>query len=410
MQDVKPVPPHRSEYARHWVLDPDVVFLNHGSFGACPRPVLELQQRLQMEMERQPLLFLDRDFDRHMRGARDALALFLGADADDLAPVPNATAGVNAVLRSLRFSPGDELLVTDHEYNACKNALLYVAKRDGASVRIVPVPFPLAHPAQVTEAIAAAVTPRTRLALVDHITSPTGLVLPIEEIVSLLADKGVDTLVDGAHAPGQVAVDLTRLNAAYYTGNCHKWLCAPKGAAFLWVRRDRQEGIHPLSISHGYSAGATGNRRFRLEFDWTGTADPTPFLCVPACIDFLGGLLEGGFPALQAHNHRLVRKGRDLLCSELGIEPPCPDSMVGSMAALPLPDRRDAESPGNPVEPIDPLRTRMLFNHGIEAHVVAWPAPPKRLTRLSGQIYNTEEAFRLYAQALRAEFPSGFAG
>jgi isopenicillin-N epimerase len=389
--------------ARHWVLDPEIVFLNHGSFGACPRTILDRQHALHLELEREPLIFLDREFEPRMRAARETLAAFLHADPDDLAPVPNASAGVNSVLRSLDFKPGDELLVTDHEYNACTNALAYVAQRNGAHLKQVSIPFPVQSEEEVVSAIVSAVTPATRLLLVDHITSPTALVLPIARIVAELNARGVDTLVDGAHAPGQVPIDLSTLNAAYYTGNLHKWLCAPKGAAFLWVRRDRQDGLHPLPISHGYNAGASGNRRFRLEFDWTGTADPTPFLCAPDCISFLDGLFPGGMAELMRRNHDMALVGRDILLDALNLDAPCPDSMIGSMASLPLPDLREPEDTSNPMEPSDPLRTRLLLEYGIEAHIVAWPRKPKRLTRLSAQVYNTELAFHLYAHALKTE-------
>ena len=225
--------------------------------------------------------FYIRELPDLVAGARAALAAFVGAGGDDLAFIPNATAGVNAVVRSLAFSTGDELLTTDHAYAACKKTLDYAAARAGARVVVAEVPFPLRSEEEVVSAVLSRVTSHTRLALLDHVTSPTALVFPIGRLVAELSARGVDTLVDGAHALAMVPLDLERLGAAYYTANAHKWLCAPKGAAFLHVRKDRQKGLHPVSISHGYAGGET---RFKDEFDWTGTADPTAALCIPDCI------------------------------------------------------------------------------------------------------------------------------
>src|SRR5207253_9824078 len=288
-----------SDLARFWTLDSAVAFLNHGSFGACPRPVLEAQQRLRERLERQPVRFFVRDLEPLLDDARSALAAFLGADPEGLVFVTNATTAVNAVLRSLALAPGDQLLVTDHAYNACRNALDVVAAAAGARVVVVPVPFPLASADAVVEAVLAQVTPHTRLALLDHVTSPTGLVLPIERIVRELAARGVDTLVDGAHAPGMLPLDIRSIGAAYYAGNLHKRVCEPKGAAFFVVREDRRATVHPAVISHGANSTRTDRSRFHLEFDWIGTIDPTPWLCVSAALRFLPSLVAGGWPGMM---------------------------------------------------------------------------------------------------------------
>ncbi len=392
--------PAPSALAHHWDLDPGVVFLNHGSFGACPRVVLQHQQELRARMERGPVQFVHRDLEGLLDVARGELAAFVGCNADDLAFVPNATAGVNTVLRSLAFAPGDELLVTDHEYAACRNALDFVAGRAGARVVVAPLPFPAAGPRAIVDAVLAGVTPRTKLLLVDHVTSPTGLVLPVRELVHALRERGVDTLVDGAHAPGMVPLALDELGAAYYTGNCHKWLCTPKGSALLHVRRDRQAGIRPLAISHGATSPRRDRSRFRLEFDFTGTDDFTPFLCVPAALQFLGGLLPGGIPALQQHNHELALRARERLCAAASTTPPAPASMLGSLASVPLPATRAA-----PVPPLglDPLQVALRRDHHIEVPVMRWPAPALRLLRVSPQAYNSDAQYAWLAQCLRAE-------
>ncbi len=388
-----------SEWARLWALDPAVAFLNHGSFGACPRPVLEAQGRLVEELEAEPVRFLSRELEGRLDAARAALAAFVGADADDLAFVPNATAGVNTVLRSLAFAPGDELLVTDHAYNACRNALEAVAGRAGARAVVATVPFPIDSPDRVVEAVLARVTPRTRLALLDHVTSPTGIVFPIARLVAELAQRGVDTLVDGAHAPGMVPLDLHALGAAYYTGNAHKWLCAPKGTAFLHVRRDCQAAIRPLSISHGANSPRTDRSRFRLEFDWAGTDDPTAHLCVPEAIRYLGSLVPGGWPVLMARNRALALAARRTLCDAVGVAPPCPDEMIGSLAAVPLPDATRPPAPATPRR--DALQDALFERFRIEVPVIVWPAAPRRLVRVSAQLYNEPGDYARLADALR---------
>jgi isopenicillin-N epimerase len=296
---------------------------------------------------------------------------------------------VNAVLRSLRFEPGDEIVTTDHTYGACRNALDWVAERTGARVVTARVPFPISGAGEVEAAVLGAVTPRTRLALLDHVTSPTGLVFPLARLVPALSERGIDSLIDGAHAPGMLPLDLRALGAAYYTGNCHKWLCAPKGAAFLHVRRDRQAGLVPTTISHGLTEPRTDRSRFQLLFGWTGTGDPTPALCVPDAIRVVGALVPGGWPEVRAHNHRLACAGRDLLCRALGTAAPAPDDLLGSLATVPLPDGPDQV-----------LQETLWTQEAIEVPVFSWPAAPRRLLRISAQLYNTIAQLEVLATVL----------
>jgi isopenicillin-N epimerase len=389
--------------AQEWSLDPSVLYLNHGSFGSCPHPVRAAQRAFQDRLDRQPVQFLARDLDGLLDEAREALAGFVGADAGGLVFVTNATNGVNTVLSALALAPGDELLTTDHAYPACRNTLERIAARHGARVVTAQVPFPIDSPAQVVEALLAAVTRRTRIALVDHVTSPTALVWPVEEIVPALAARGIDTLVDGAHAPGMLRLDLRALGAAYYTANCHKWMCAPHGAAFLYVRADRRGAMHPLVTSHGATSPRTDRSRLHLEFDWTGTQDPTAWLAVPAAIRFLEKLLPGGIGALQERNRDLALAARDLLCDSLGIPPPCPASMVGSMASVPLP-AGDGSDPGLGFK--DRLQRDLLLQYGIEVPIFSWPRPPSRLLRISAQRYNTLDHYRRLVAVLPAALAS----
>jgi isopenicillin-N epimerase len=386
----------RSRYAHHWRLDPEVVFLNHGSFGACPSPVLDAQSRMRERLEREPVSFMLRELEGLLAEARGALARLIGAQPDDLAFVPNATTGVNTVLRSLELAPGDELLTTDHAYGACHNSLSFAAQRSGARVVVAPVPFPLASADEVVAAVLARVTERTRLLLVDHVTSPTAVIFPVPELVAALSARGIDTLVDGAHAPGMVPLQLDALGAAYYTANCHKWLCAPKGSAFLHVRRDRQAEIRPLTISHGASSARQDVSRFRVEHDWTGTVDPSAYLAVADAIAFLEQLMPGGLPALMAHNHALTLQARATLTRALGIEPPAPEGLLGSMVTLPLPPSTAAVDPPR----LDPLQDALFHEHGIELPVFCWPTPARRWLRVTAQAYNTAEQYEQLAAAL----------
>ena len=387
------------DLAALWPLDRRIAFLNHGSFGACPTEVLRHQAALRAELEAEPVRFLSREIDDRLAVARGALGAFLGADADDLAFVTNATSGVNAVVRSLAFAAGDELLTTDHAYGACRNTLDFVAARTGARVVVATLPFPVGSPDEIVDVVLARVTPRTRLALLDHVTSPTALILPIERLSAELGRRGVDVLVDGAHAPGMVPLNLATLGVAYYSGNCHKWLCAPKGSAFLWVRPDRQAAVHPLTISHGATAVRPERTRFRLEFDWTGTSDPTAWLTVPRALEYVGGLQPGGWPALMARNRALALEARDLLCAAAGTAPPCPDSMLGSLASVRLPDGSAPVAWRRP----DPLQARLFDGWGIEVPVMTWPAAPRRLIRVSAQLYNRREQYARLAEALGKE-------
>lgn len=384
----------------HWLLDPSITFLNHGSFGATPIAVLQKQSQWRERMEREPVRFLARELEPLIDSARAALARFIGASPDDLAFVTNATAGVNAVLRSHRFSAGDELLVTTHEYNASRNILDYVGARSGANVVVVDVPFPIASPDVVVERVLNAVNAKTRLLLIDHVTSQTGLVFPIEQLVREMHARGVEVLIDGAHGPGMLPLDLHALGVSYYTGNLHKWVNAPKGAAFLYVREDRRARIRPVAISHGANSTRTDRSRFHLEFDWTGTFDPTPWLCVPDAIALMQSLVVGGWPEVMRQNRAMALQARDIICAALEVDPPAPDTMLGSMAAIPLPD---GDATAAPALYGDPMQDVLFDKYGIEVPVVPWPKAPRRVLRVSAQLYNTLDEYERLASAVTAE-------
>ncbi|SDQ92045.1 isopenicillin-N epimerase [Rhizobiales bacterium GAS113] len=314
---------------RHeWSLDSEWLTVNHGSYGATPLAVTAVQDNWRRQLEAQPGRFMRLVLPEALRRAASALAEFVGAEASDLAFVENATVGCNAVLRSLKLEPGDEILVLSHVYGAVRNTVRYVAETTSARLVEAAIPFPRPTADSILEAVAAGLTARTPIAVLDHITSASALVLPLERMIALCRAANVPVLVDGAHAPAQIGLDLVGLDADWYVGNCHKWLMAPKGCGFLWARRDRQNRIHPVTISHGFGKG------FLAEFDWTGTRDPSAYLAVDAAIAF-HHRLGGG--ALRARNVALADEATRLLADRLGTERGSDPALSGSMGMIRLP-------------------------------------------------------------------------
>lgn len=348
-------------------------------------------------MEAEPVQFLWRRYEERLEPARRALARFVGGKSSDLAFVTNATAGVNAVLRSIQLRRGDEVLSTNLDYNACRNVVTEVAQRSGARLVVVEVPFPLKSADEITASILGAVTRRTRIALLDHVTSNTALVFPLNQLIRELEARGVDTLVDGAHAPGMLPLNLRELRPTYYTANLHKWVCAPKGAAFLWVREDSQSKIQPAVISHGNNRPRPGFTPFQDRFDWAGTFDPSAWFCVGEAIKFMGGLLPGGWRELYQRNHNLVVAARRGLCKTLQVEPPCPEELLGSMATIPLPDRFQSRPPSGK---IDREQLRLYDQFGIEVPLMRFGQPERRWLRVSAQVYNAPAEYEYLAATL----------
>ena len=366
-----------------WLLDPDVTYLNHGTVGAPPRRVLEAQQRIRNEIERQPSEFLLRDLaatdmgrsrrpEPLLRTAARAVAAFVGARETDLAFVENATTGANAVLRSIDLREGDEIVITEFSYGGVARAAAYAARRAGAQVREVPMPYPVEHPDAIVRAIEAALTPRTRIVVVDHVTSETALILPVAAIAERCHERGVAVLVDGAHGPGAVPVDVVSLGVEWYAANLHKWAFTPRPCGFLWAREDRQADLHPPVVTWGLDQG------FAVEFDWASTRDPSSFLAAPEGIAFLG---QWGPGAVQAYDHGLVWEGAKRLASAWDTEVSVPEAMVGTMITIPLP-----EGAGSTKADARALREALLFEDRIEIQLHAWRG--RLWVRLSGQVYN----------------------
>jgi len=389
--------PPRSKLAENWILSKDTCFLNHGSFGATPFAVLEEQTRLREKIENDPVRFFERDYIPLMSSSIKKLAEFMNADPKGMALVKNTTEGVNTVLRSLVLNPGDEILVTNHSYQACWNAVDFVTERAGAKTVVVEIPFRVENEDEIVDLVMGSVSERTVLAMVDTVTSATGLRMPFERLVKDLQSAGVDVLLDAAHGPGIVPLDLIALDAAYCTGNCHKWLCTPKGSAFLHIRSDRKKFMKPLSISHGASFEGTDQEKFEFEFGWPGTQDPTPWLCIPLAIDFLDSLVEGGWTEIMERNRKLALEGRRILCNALGTTEPVPDSLVSSIASVEMPGEGEV---GPMSMEGDPYHNYLLDEFGIQVPVFPWRHHGRRYIRISAQLYNSVEEYEFLAACL----------
>ncbi len=389
--------PPRSKLAENWILSKDTCFLNHGSFGATPVAVLEEQTRLREKIENDPVRFFERDYIPLMSSSIKKLAEFMNADPKGMALVKNTTEGVNTVLRSLVLNPGDEILVTNHSYQACWNAVDFVTERAGAKTVVVEIPFRVENEDEIVDLVMGSVSERTVLAMVDTVTSATGLRMPFERLVKDLQSAGVDVLLDAAHGPGIVPLDLIALDAAYCTGNCHKWLCTPKGSAFLHIRSDRKKFMKPLSISHGASFEGTDQEKFEFEFGWPGTQDPTPWLCIPLAIDFLDSLVEGGWTEIMERNRKLALEGRRILCNALGTTEPVPDSLVSSIASVEMPGEGEV---GPMSMEGDPYHNYLLDEFGIQVPVFPWRHHGRRYIRISAQLYNSVEEYEFLAACL----------
>ena len=371
-----------------FLLDPEVVFLNHGSFGATPRPVFERYQAWQRELERQPVEFLGRRFAVLLHEARSVLAAHVCTAADNLVYVPNATTALNILARSLRLNPGDEILTTDHEYGAMDRMWRTLCRQTGASYRPVHVPLPVTTAGELIERLWAGVTPRTRVLFFSHITSPTALVFPVREFCLRARAAGLLSIVDGAHALGQVPLDLEAIGADFYTANAHKWLCAPKGSAFLYARPAVQALVEPLVVSWGDQLPAATGSRFLDEQQWTGTRDIAAYLAVPAAIRFC---TEHHWDDVQARGHALARRAREDIAALTGLPQICPDSAdwFGQMATVPLPP---CDGPR--------LQTDLYEKYRIEVPVMEWQGRP--YLRISIAAYNTPQDIERLTGALRA--------
>jgi isopenicillin-N epimerase len=383
-----PPPPIRPNIRSDFLLDPNLAFLNHGSFGSVPRVVLDEQTMWRDRIESDPIEILGRHGSRLIDDAKRQIGQTLGMKPSDFGMVTNATEGINCVLRSLEFSPGDELLTTNHVYNAVRQAMRYIAQKTGATYKEIEIPVPINSAADIEQAILRAITPKTKLLVIDHITSPTALVFPIPSILAACADRGVDVLVDGAHAPGTLPLNVQSLAPAYYAANLHKWTCAPKGSAFLWVRPDKQSRIHPLVVSHFFEQGLA------KVFGWQGTRDISAWLSVPRALQYLS---EIGWAAIMAHNHAMAVWADQFLCLRWNVHPisPIDGSLLGSMATVPLPPPLDHL----PNEDVLKLQQRLHDQYHIEVPIMIWAG--RNYVRPCCQIYNVANDIHRLADAIK---------
>ena len=401
--------PEPSPLARHWAIDPAVCYLNHGSFGATPRGVLAAQRGVQDAMEAEAIRFFVEDLVPRMDRAREAVAGVARCGAECIAPIVNATQGVATVFANLELKAGDEVLVTSHEYPACRNIANFAAKKAGAKIVVASLPFPCPGPQAVVDAVMNAATDRTRVALISHVTSGSGMILPVERIVAGLEARGVRVLVDGAHAIGMLPLDLAGLGASYYVANCHKWLCTPKGSAILYVRRELRDGFRPLVLSNNAELPKPGREHFLTEFDYCGTSDMSGFMVIPEAIEFLESLMAGGLVGLMRHNQAMALEGRRAICEALGVAPPCPEEMVGSIATILMPTHepeRAKRLAARPSKYHDALQDVLVREYRLQMPVWGVTSPSGewlRCCRVAAQAYNSPEQYRYAAAALAAE-------
>jgi isopenicillin-N epimerase len=367
-----------AEAGRHFLLRPDVTFLNHGGFGACPASVFATYQRWQRDLESEPVEFLSRRLPDLLAEARASVAEYVGTSPDNLVFVPNATHGMNIIARSLELSPGDEVLGTDHEYGAVERTWRFVCERQGAHYRTQPISVPVTSAEAIIEQLWRGVTERTRLIVVSHISSPTALIFPVAEIVRRAAAQGILTAVDGAHAPGQIDLNLDTIGADFYVGNGHKWLSGALGAGFLFARPDRQQLLRPLVVSWGWESYEPGPSPFQDYFEWTGTHDPAAYLSVPAAIQFQA---EHDWPAVRSACHALVDEAQRRIGALTGLPPVSPNGpdWWGQMRAIPLPKRDNIAA--------EALQARLWNEYQIEIPIHDFG--DLRLLRLSIQAYNS---------------------
>ena len=389
---------HRISEPARFPIRPGITMLNNGSYGLTPAVVRDAQIELQRRLEEDPVRFFKADLEDYNDDTRRAIGAFTRTDPAHIALVPNGTFAVATVLNNLDLSPGDEILVTDHEYMATFNELTKVCRETGAKVVVAKIPFPEVSPEQVVDAVVSGMSERTRIVLISHITSASALVMPVKEIVAAAKERGILTFLDGAHTPGQIDLNIGELDPTWYAASCHKWLACPKGTGFIYASPNQHSGFKPMVLSCRVHETRPERAAYLCDFDYTGTNDYTGNMVIPVAIEHMGAQLPGGWAQLRQRNHDLAIRGAELICSLLGSEQRVPESMIGTMVSIPIPGTCEPSTLLG-----EGLWDRLYLNHGIQAPVWDLPGVCDRMVRVSAQLFNTIEDYERLAEALVVE-------
>lgn len=394
----------KNSYRELFGIENGFTALNHGSFGACPVEIINYQFELVRKMESLTTRFFTRIIKPLIAESMEILSSFVNAPANDIVFVRNATTAANAVINSMDFQKGDEIVTTNLIYGSCRNALDHAAQTKGAVIKKAAIPFPVKSENEITESILGLITKKTKLIFIDHVTSETAMIMPVKKICNEANRLGIDIFIDGAHAPGMIPLDISAINPTYYTGNCHKWICAPKGSAFLYVRPDRQENTIPPVISNYFRQGETANEKLHNSFDWSGTMDYTSHACVGKTIEYLRDNIDGGWNEIMKRNHELAITGRNIIAKELHLDQYLADELIGSMATIKL----NSTAVIDPSTGLDIIQIELLDKYNIETVITTLYPTKQRILRISAALYNNENDYELLAEALKMTLESNF--
>jgi isopenicillin-N epimerase len=386
----------KKSYLELFGIEKGFTALNHGSFGACPKEIIEYQYSLMKRMESLTTRFFTRELPDLLEESLETLCRFINAPKKSTIFIKNATTAANAVFKSIDFKAGDEIVTTNLIYSSCRKVIDHTALEKGLKVHKVEIPFPAKNSLEIFEKIMGQVNSRTKLIFIDHITSETATILPVEMIIKEASKKEIDVFVDGAHAPGMIPLDILKLSPAYYTGNCHKWLYTPKGSAFLYVDQKKLDSMVPTVISNNYKDGVTSEERFRNAFDWSATMDYSGYACVGKTIEYLEKNVEGGWGEIMKRDRDLAIKGRGIIAEKLNLDSFIPDEMTGSMVTMKL----NSTAVKDPVTGLDIIQMKLLDEYKIEALITTLYPTKERILRISAALYNNENDYELLAEAL----------